>query len=236
MTLHIKLTHLMVGIVLGALLAGGGYALATTSNTVVRACVNTRTRAVTVPAGGHCGKGSTALAWNRQGVRGATGATGERGVAGAAGSSGTPATVSVGTVTTGTPGRQATVSNSGTGSNAILNFSIPQGQAGSASSEPVAYGQIWMGSGTGADGARLAPQSHNVAGVGGGDGGAVVQIQGCSTTGLTNPVISVTADRDPSNPLPAGDDPNNTTNVASAYVTGWSADAQTGTRCRRGDV
>ncbi len=150
MTLHIKLTHLVAGIVVGALLAGGGYALAASSSGVIDACVNTHSRALTVPASGRCGKGFTALTWNRQGLRGATGATGERGATGASGSAGIPAKVSVGTVTTGSPGSQASVTDSGTGSNAILNFSIPQGAAGQAaggSSEPTAYGQIWMWTG-----------------------------------------------------------------------------------------
>lgn len=38
--------------------------------------------------------------------------------------------VAIGTVTTGAPGSQAGVTNSGTGSNAILNFTIPRGQDG----------------------------------------------------------------------------------------------------------
>lgn len=38
--------------------------------------------------------------------------------------------VAIGTVTTGAPGSQASVTNSGTSSNAILNFTIPQGPAG----------------------------------------------------------------------------------------------------------
>ena len=38
--------------------------------------------------------------------------------------------VAIGTVTTGAPGSQASVTNSGTSSNAILNFTIPQGPQG----------------------------------------------------------------------------------------------------------
>jgi hypothetical protein len=45
---------------------------------------------------------------------------------------GTAATVSVGTVTTGASGTSAAVTNSGTSSAAILNFTIPVGPAGSA--------------------------------------------------------------------------------------------------------
>ena len=50
-----------------------------------------------------------------------------------AGATGTAATVSVGTVTTLPAGSQATVSNSGSGSAAVLNFGLPQGATGSSS-------------------------------------------------------------------------------------------------------
>jgi hypothetical protein len=77
-----------------------------------------------------------------RGVAGATGATGATGPAGAdgaqgprgsdgdpgpAGADGDPATVQVGTTNTGLPGTNATVVNSGTVQNAILNFTIPRG-------------------------------------------------------------------------------------------------------------
>ena len=52
------------------------------------------------------------------------------GSAGATGPAGAPATVSVGSVTTGAAGTQAAVTNSGTGGAAVLNFTIPQGAAG----------------------------------------------------------------------------------------------------------
>lgn len=41
-----------------------------------------------------------------------------------------PATISVGTTVTGDPGESASVTNSGTDTNAILDFVIPQGQKG----------------------------------------------------------------------------------------------------------
>ena len=63
--------------------------------------------------------------------RGATGATG------ATGQPGTSATVTVGTTTTGAPGTNAVVTNSGTANNAVLNFTIPAGETGTAS---LAYG------------------------------------------------------------------------------------------------
>jgi collagen type VII alpha len=56
---------------------------------------------------------------------GATGATGPTGSTGAA------ATVAVGTVSTGAAGTSATVTNAGTSNAAVLNFTIPQGVAGS---------------------------------------------------------------------------------------------------------
>ncbi len=61
--------------------------------------------------------------WAVLGVNGAVGATGPAGSA---------ATVSVGTVTTGAAGSQASVTNSGTASAAVLNFTIPQGAPGSS--------------------------------------------------------------------------------------------------------
>lgn len=61
---------------------------------------------------------------------GATGATGATGPQGAAGASGAAATVSVGTVTTGAAGSSASVTNSGSSSAAVLNFTIPAGATG----------------------------------------------------------------------------------------------------------
>jgi hypothetical protein len=54
----------------------------------------------------------------------------QAGGAGPTGPAGVAATVSVGSVTTGAAGTQATVTNSGTASAAVLNFTIPQGAAG----------------------------------------------------------------------------------------------------------
>jgi hypothetical protein len=54
----------------------------------------------------------------------------QNGVVGATGPSGAAATLSVGTVTTGAAGSQAVVTNSGTTSAAVLNFTIPQGAPG----------------------------------------------------------------------------------------------------------
>lgn len=64
--------------------------------------------------------------------RGDTGLTGAAGGVGATGPAGSAATISIGTVTTGAAGSSATVTNSGTSSAAVLDFSIPQGQSGTA--------------------------------------------------------------------------------------------------------
>ena len=58
------------------------------------------------------------------GATGATGATGPKGDA--------AATITVGTTTTGTAGTNASVTNSGTSSDVVLNFTIPQGATGPA--------------------------------------------------------------------------------------------------------
>lgn len=63
--------------------------------------------------------------------------------------SGTPgaaATVNVGTVTTGLPGSSATVINSGTTSNAVLDFAIPRGNNGNpGNAATVAVGTVTTG-------------------------------------------------------------------------------------------
>ena len=68
------------------------------------------------------------------GPTGAAGAAGAVGATGPAGASGAAATITVGTVSTGSPGSSATVTNVGTSSSAIFNFTIPQGATGAAGS------------------------------------------------------------------------------------------------------
>jgi hypothetical protein len=58
----------------------------------------------------------------------------QAGSTGPTGPSGTAGTVSVGTVTTLAAGAQATVTNSGTEQQAVLNFGIPQGVSGTSGS------------------------------------------------------------------------------------------------------
>jgi hypothetical protein len=55
---------------------------------------------------------------------------GDTGVAGSVGPQGPAATVAVGSVTTGTAGSNASISNSGTSSSAVFNFTIPRGDVG----------------------------------------------------------------------------------------------------------
>lgn len=64
------------------------------------------------------------------GAAGAAGPPGPAGSPGGAGSDGTAATISIGTVTTGPAGGSASVSNSGTSSAAVLDFTIPAGATG----------------------------------------------------------------------------------------------------------
>jgi len=63
------------------------------------------------------------------------------GPTGAAGSAGSAATIAVGTVTTGSAGSSATVTNAGTSSAAVFNFSIPQGNTGATGTS------VYVGSG-----------------------------------------------------------------------------------------
>lgn len=75
------------------------------------------------------GDNSTINAGN---VRGPAGPQGPAGATGATGSGGAAATISVGTTTTGAAGTNASVTNSGTTSAAVFDFTIPGGPAGPA--------------------------------------------------------------------------------------------------------
>lgn len=63
-------------------------------------------------------------------VGGIQGPKGDAGPKGEKGEDGEAATISIGTVITGEAGTSASVTNSGTDSNAILNFTIPKGETG----------------------------------------------------------------------------------------------------------
>ena len=64
---------------------------------------------------------SNTAVWSVMTLKGDTGATGAVGSAG---------TVTIGTTTTGSAGGNASVSNSGTSSEAVLNFTLPKGNTG----------------------------------------------------------------------------------------------------------
>jgi len=92
------------------------------------------------------------------GPAGATGPAGEAGPAGAVGAPGAPgpaATVAVGTVTTGAAGSSAAITNSGTSSAAVLNFTIPQGAAGPPGAAGFGLLLSGVGNGTSSGGAAL---------------------------------------------------------------------------------
>ena len=80
-----------------------------------------------------------------QGETGATGEQGPQGIQGPAGENGqdgiTP-TVVIGTVTTLPPDTQATVVNSGSGPNVVLDFGIPQGSNANCLSTPYVVGEL----------------------------------------------------------------------------------------------
>ena len=65
-----------------------------------------------------------------KGDTGAQGSKGDKGDKGATGAPGAAATIRIGNVVTGAPGTNVVVSNSGTSTNAVLNFTIPRGTPG----------------------------------------------------------------------------------------------------------
>ena len=97
-------------------------------------------------------------------MQGPPGPQGQQGEPGAA------ATVTVGTVTTGEPGTDAIVTNSGTESSAVLNFTIPRGETG-------AVGAV------GPQGPKGDKGETGPAGAGVPDGGTVGQLLGKTESG-----------------------------------------------------
>lgn len=67
-----------------------------------------------------------------QGAPGTNGINGNNGTNGSNGAPGAAATISVGSTTTGNSGTSASVSNSGSSSTAVFNFTIPRGDVGAA--------------------------------------------------------------------------------------------------------
>ncbi len=91
---------------------------------------------------------SASAAWSLLARAGSTGVTG---------AAGTAATVAIGSVSTGAPGSTATVTNSGTSSAAVLNFSIPAGATGASGS-----GSGSGSSASGTSGVTYATVLHSV--------------------------------------------------------------------------
>ena len=119
--------------------SAGSNASVTNSGTETNAVLN-----FTIPAGatgptgptgptGATGPQGLTGATGPQGIQGATGPTGPTGATGSAGSNGTDgaaATIAVGTVTTGNAGTSVSVTNAGSSSAAVFNFTIPRGDTG----------------------------------------------------------------------------------------------------------
>jgi microcystin-dependent protein len=138
--------------------------------------------------------GSTALSGNTvtgtgpqgpQGITGAAGAQGiqgPQGVAGSPGAIGSAATVAIGTTTTGTAGSQANVTNTGTGSAAVFNFTIPTGTQGPAGTAGA----------TGPAGAAGSPGIQGPVGPTGGTGSPGNDAFTTVNTGFTVPPVGQT--------------------------------------------
>ena len=125
------------------------------------------------------------------------------GATGANGAAGTAATVQVGTTTTGAPGTNASVTNTGTESNAVLNFVIPAGATGAdGTASTVQVGTTTTGApGTNASVTNTGTESNAVlnfvipagaTGATGADGTAATVQVGTTTTGAPGTDASVT--------------------------------------------
>lgn len=84
-----------------------------------------------------------------QGIQGEQGVPGQDGQDGQDGAPGQAATIAVGTTTTGNPGTNASVTNSGSSSAAVFNFTIPRGADGTAGVTPVITATASVDSSTG---------------------------------------------------------------------------------------
>jgi hypothetical protein len=120
--------------------------------------------------------GNTLTGVGPQGAQGPTGPTGPQGSAGAA------ATVAIGTTTTGAAGSYAAVTNTGTASAAVFNFTVPQGVAGAQ----------------GAQGATGNTGAQGPAGSAGATGAAATIAAGTTTTGAPGTNASVANSGTPS--------------------------------------
>ena len=83
----------------------------------------------------------------KDGKDGVDGAPGQTGPPGANGKDGPAATIRIGNVTTGEPGTPAAVNNTGTETNAVLDFTIPRGNPGDTSGPGSPYDLELLGGG-----------------------------------------------------------------------------------------
>jgi len=123
-----------------------------------------------------------------QGATGSTGSTGPQGPQGpqgAQGDSGSAATVTVGSTTTGLAGSNASVSNSGSSSQATFNFTIPRGATGATGAQGATGPQ-------GSQGATGPQGPTGAAGSQGSNGTAATITVGTVSTGLPGSSASVT--------------------------------------------
>ena len=99
-----------------------------------------------------------------RGAQGAPGQNGADGAPGAPGADGKDATIAIGTVSTGAAGSEAAVTNTGTPSAAVFNFTIPRGDTGArgAQGEPGAPGANGQDGAPGADGKNGATFTPSV--------------------------------------------------------------------------
>jgi len=88
-----RIAQLALAAMAGALLGGGGYALASSSATTIHGCVNRENHQLLIQK--RCGKDQSRLVWSEQGPQGkqgAPGAQGPQGLTGGTGSQGPPGT------------------------------------------------------------------------------------------------------------------------------------------------
>lgn len=121
--------------------------------------------------------------------------TGPQGPAGSPGSPGTAATITVGTTTTGTAGSSASVTNSGTSSAAVLDFTIPRGATGDTGpANTLSIGTVTSGTTPSATITGTAPnQTLNLV-LAKGDTGATGA--GVQTGGTTNQLLAKASNTD----------------------------------------
>jgi hypothetical protein len=159
---------------------GGATAVATITGTAP-----TQTLNLTLPTGATGATGAT----GSTGATGAAGATGSTGATGATGATGSAATIIVGSTATGAPGTSAAVTNIGTTSAAVFDFTIPQGLKGDTGATGLTGSQGPIGN-TGATGATGAQGAKGDTGSTGAQGpSGVVSV----TAPITNSGTSTSA-------------------------------------------